>query len=191
MTTLDELLDAIDPHNTHDVREADADEALNTFPNKLARIERWDGFRFYLARLYCHVINTLHHFARPIELSFDHHWSMCAAILTTLYGPSGFKVAFDIARTGKENGLYGIMKAVAKQMAKNQADNEIGALVDAFLNHLHPSEKDRIAFKYVQKYGHLLPSELREGSALRVTLNLQKILQQHPAMVQKLRRIVR
>ncbi|MBM3333548.1 hypothetical protein FJY63_02700, partial [Candidatus Sumerlaeota bacterium] len=187
MTTLDDLLDAIDPRNTLDKREADADEALNTFPRKLALIERWDGFRFYMARFYCHVVSTLHHLAQPIELSFDLHWSMCAGILTTLYGPGGFRVAFEIARTGKELGLYGIMKAVAKQIAKEQADKVIHSLVDAFLNHLNPEEQERISVEYVQKFGHLLPSELREGRAVRITRNLQKILQQHPAMVQKLR----
>jgi len=189
MTTLDDLLHAIDPRNNLDVRSAEADEALNTFTGKLAMIERWDGFRFYMARLYGHVLNTIYHI--QYSMGFEHNWAMCVRILSKIYGKSGFQAAFEIARTGKEGGLRRIVIEVAKQIAEDQANNEIRILVDAFVNRLHGHEQDRIAFEYIQKYSRLLPSELIEDGAVRVRANLTKILERHPHMVQQLRRIGR
>ena len=45
--------------------------------------------------------------------------------------------------------------------------------------------------EYLKKYGHLLPSELTEGSAARVRANFPKVLAQHPKILQKTRRLGR
>ncbi len=45
--------------------------------------------------------------------------------------------------------------------------------------------------EYLEKYGHLFPSELREGSAARIRANFPKVLEEHPRMIQRMRRVLR
>ena len=44
-----------------------------------------------------------------------------------MYGANGEKTAFEMARTGNESGLYGVLKAVAMQVAEDCSKKEISA----------------------------------------------------------------
>jgi hypothetical protein len=117
----------------------------------------------------------------------DLAWGRCVRVLTQEYGPEGDKAAFEIARTGNEGGFYDLAKRFARQLASQCAENEIKARVNSFWHGLSVTEQLDVSSQYLAKYGHLLPSELTEGSAARVRAGFHKVLAEHPHMLQRLR----
>ena len=191
MTKLDELLGQIAPERTLDETARRATEALNSFCVDSAVVDDWDAFTGLMAELFCHIENTVLRLSpgRSVSLEFD--WGRCAKALTKKYGARGEKTAFEIARTGNEGGLYAILKAVADQMAEDYAGNEISARVGRFWQEAPAEEKLASADEYIEKFGHLLPSELTENGGVRIKMGLQKVLEQHPRLIRKLRGIGR
>jgi hypothetical protein len=112
-------------------------------------------------------------------------------MLRNIYGPGGEKVAFEKARTGNEGGLYAVLKALALTMGEHYAENEIRARIDQYWNQLTADEKLAAAGEYVGRYGHLLPSEMTEGSAGRILASFPRVLEMHPNLLQKIRRVGR
>jgi len=93
--------------------------------------------------------------------------------------------------TGNEGGLYAVVTAVAKHEARQYATSEIAVKVAHYRRSLSDEEKDAAPWEYVQKYGHLLPSELTDGRALRIRANFPEVLQRHPHMIRRLQRVGR
>jgi hypothetical protein len=189
MTKLDELLERIHPKHTIEETSARADQALNAFPIDSPVIKDWAEFEAFMACFFCHVESAILHIkpARQMDLDFD--LARCAKFLEKQYGKEGRKAAFEMARTGNEGGLYAVLKKVALKIAEEYSENEIRARVHQFLAELSPDEENAAAKEYIQKFGHLLPSELTEGSAARILASFSKYLEQHPRLIYKLRRI--
>ena len=77
------------------------------------------------------------------------------------------------------------------RIADELSKNEITARVNAFWRSHSPEELLEASREYLARYGHLLPSELTEGSAARIVANFPKVLENHPKLVQQLRRVGR
>ena len=190
-TDLDRLLETIDPERTIEDAFRRADEAINSFPLRRACITDWNEFTVCMAEFVVHVESQILRLRRPVRAAFDFEWGRAAAILMKIYGRSGEKAAFEMARTGNEGGLYGVLKAVAMRIADELSQNEITARVGAFWQSHSPEEVLDASSQYLAQYGHLLPSEMTEGSAARIRGNFLKVLQNHPKLVQRLRRVGR
>ena len=189
MTKLDALLASIDPSRTLDPTAADADRALNTFPMRSAVFTNWDAYVAFMSQLVCHIENTILHLNPPRPVSPPHDWSHCISILQEEFGSEGFKAAFEMVRTGNEGGLLAVTRVVAKRMGSEYAQNQINARVYFYYKDLTASDRMAAVGEYVAKYGHLLPSEITEGQAARLLLNLQKVLEDHPRLIQRMRRV--
>ena len=124
-------------------------------------------------------------------MGVDFDWGRCTQILMRAYGSNGEKAAFEMARTGNDGGLYAVLKKMANSMAEQYIENEVSAKVSFYWNGLTVDEMLKAADEYLSKYGHLLPSELTEGSAGRIRANMPKVLQEHPRLLQRLGRIGR
>jgi len=187
MSKLDQLLDRIDPSRTIDETASRADDALNSFRLETARITDWEKFKMCTAEFFCHVDNAVLrlHPRRSVALEFD--WSRACQIYEKEYGSNGEKAAFEMARTGNEGGLYAILKTLAKRMAEEYAGNEIRARISHCWNDLSVDERLTVTDEYLEKYGHLLPSELTEGGAVRIRANMSKVLEEHPRLIHALR----
>lgn len=96
-----------------------------------------------------------------------------------------------MTRTGKEGGLYRVLKTVADQMAEEYAQNEISGRIYDYWNRLTTDEQVAATDEYINKYGHLLPAELTEGSAARLKANFPKVLEEHPKIIRRMRRVGR
>lgn len=190
-TDLDRLLYQLDPERTIEPTFRRADEAVNSFATESAQITEWDKFRDCMARFVVHVESHVLRLRRPVRSTFDFEWGRAVAVLTKIYNRNGEKAAFEMARTGNEGGLYGILKAVAMRLAEDMSKNEIASRVRTFWKDHTPSEVLAASQEYLAKYGHLLPSELTEDSAARLRANFLKVLENHPELVQKLRRVGR
>lgn len=190
-TALDELLDSIHPQRTLEAVEKRADEAINTFAAPGGEIVDWDAFRACLIGFLQHLDICLLCLFEPCPMDVDFAWGRCTQILMRLYGRSGEKAAFEMARTGNDGGLYAVLKAMARRLAEHYAESEILARIHTYWNALSPEAQIAAGDEYVRKHGHLLPSELTEGSATRVLADLPTVLSEHPRLIQRLRRVGR
>jgi hypothetical protein len=190
-TRLDKLLESIDPAVTLDQVSTPIDEALNSFNMASGMIQRWDEFKGVLTRFSWHVQSEVLRIRLSRSPDPDMDWGRCCELLLKEYGVNGEKAAFEIARTGMEGGLYQVLKALATRMIEEYASREISAKISHFWHGLSPEEQLASAEEYLQKYGHLLPSELTEGSAARIKAEFIKVLEEHPRMINRLRGIAR
>jgi hypothetical protein len=190
-TKLDRLLESIDPTRTLDRISMRVDEAVNSFRVKSGIITDWEGFRTVLREFYRHVENITLRIRPGFSPDPDFDWGRCYGLLLKEYGPNGEKAAFEMVRTGVEQGLYGVLRAVARRMIDEYSSNEIAARISNFWEGLSTDEKLEASKEYLDKYGHLLPSELTSGSAARVWANFLKVLQEHPHMMKRLKNIGR
>ena len=191
MTKLDRLLESIDPACTLEQVSARADEALNSFRMESAIAGDWQGFRTVLTKFFRHLENVILRIRAGFSGDPDIDWGRCCNLLRKEYGVNGEKAAFEMARTGAEQGLYGVLKAVAQQMINDYSGTESKAKISAFWGELSTDEKLAASEEYLDKYGHLLPSELTEGSAARIRANFLRVLEEHPRTVKRLRGIGR
>ena len=96
-----------------------------------------------------------------------------------------------MSRTGNDGGIYTVLKAIAMHIADEYAQNEIVARIYNYWQDLSVDERLAASTEYISKYGHLLPSELTEGSAGRIRANLPKVLDKHHELIKKIRRVGR
>jgi hypothetical protein len=185
LTKLDRMLVSISPEKTIVETYNRANEAINTFHTNTAQIAKWDQFKYRMAKFLGHIDFCVLRLRRPVDVSWEYYWGHCITVLHRIYGPSGEKTAFEMARTGNEGGLYSVLKAMAMNRAEEYIQNEISAKVIAYLDTLSADEQLDACSEYVAKYGHLLPSEITEGNALRMRANFRKVLEKHPRLLLK------
>ena len=191
-TGLERLLDSIAPARTSEEISRRVDAAVNRFTMISGPITDWDEFRQWVVRFHRHIEVTVLRLRRPMpRMSAEDNWGQCSKPLREAYGPNGEKAAFEMARTGNEGGLYAVLKAIADVLAERYTGNEISARVHTYWNGLTTQQKILAGREYLDKYGHLLPSELTEGSGIRVRVNLPDFLIKHHDLIRDLGRIGR
>ena len=189
-TKLEQLLAEIDPKLTLDKTSALADSAINTFSFDSGQITDRDEFENCLTDFFCHVDSNVLGVSQSFNSEHrDFQWGRCGILLSHIYGHNGENTAFDMARTGKSGGLYAVLKAIALRMAEEYAENQIGALIGEYWKKLTLDERFAASDEYLEKYGHLLPSELTEDNAVRIRANFRQVLEKHPEIIRKIRRL--
>ena len=190
-TELDKLLDSISPEKVIVATFNRANEAINTFHPRSALIENWDEFRYCMAEFLRHVDNYSLLLRRPVDVSSDYYWSLCVRVLLKVYGSSGEKAAFEMARTGNDGGLIAVLRSVSMHVSEGYAKMEIQSRVDAYLKDLTVDQQLTASSEYLAKHGHLLPSEMTEKSAARIHANFGKVLEKHPWLILKIHEVGR
>ncbi|MBW1896915.1 MAG: hypothetical protein JRI47_07635 [Deltaproteobacteria bacterium] len=188
-TKLDRLLESIDPSRTLDQVSTRVDQAVNSFAMEQATIEDWNEYESFLAEFYRHIENVVLRIGPGGPSDKEFYWGRCSKLLNKAFGTSGYKAAFEMVRTGEEGGLYSVLKNVADLMAEQYAQNEISARISNYWNNLSLDEKLAAPDEYLGNYGHLLPAELTEGNATTLRLNFIRVLEEHPKMIHRMRRI--
>lgn len=189
-TRLDRFLESIDPSKTLDVVAARADEALNSFPMDAGALEGSE-FMECVGRFVCHLDNHLLCLNPPRSYDPQAHWGQGCRLLEAEYGHDAILNANDLARTGVDGGLLGILRALARRRADEYASNEVAARVSAFWGGLTVEGQLSVADEYLAKYAHLLPRERTESGGIRTKIGFHKTLEQHPHMIQRLQRVGR
>lgn len=187
MTDFEELLVSIGPDRTFNEMARRIDEALNLLPYAHAVLATWGEFVETMEAFHCFVENVALRLNPPRDVYPQEDWGHCATILIQLYGPNGEKAAMDMARTGKEGGLYAVMRAVGRRMGEEYAQAEIRVRVSLFWNALTADEQHAAASEYVERWGRLLPPELTEVSAARLRDNFPAVLRAHPRILNEMR----
>lgn len=190
-TSLDRLLEAIDPSRTLDQTQARADQAINTFALHEAIVQELPGFRKVMVEFLYHLEYHILRLRTSVRMSGDFNWNRCVQVLVQEFGKEGEKAAFEMARTGSEGGLLAVQRRMALRVAETYTRNEISARVYDYWNHLSVPQMLDASSEYLEKFGHLLPSDLTEGSAARLRANLPRVLEEHPFLIQRLRAVGR
>jgi len=190
-TKLDRLLKKIDPVRTFDKVSADVDGAVNSYAMRRATIEDWGEYEEFLADFSRHIETSVLRLGSGAPDNKPVHWARCSNILREEFGSSGHKVGFEMASTGKDGGLYRILKTIADKMADNYAQNEISARINNFLNRLTVDEQLAVADEYLSKFGYLLPDEFTAANAARLRAHFREVLKEHPRIIRRIRRIGR
>jgi len=188
---LEQLLDSIHPAKTSEQLSMRADDAINTFEFESVLITHWDQFRLCLIRFLHHGEQKMLSLRRRCSGGDDFDWGRCCQILMRAYGSNGEKAAFEMARTGNEGGLYAVIRKTALTMAERYLDTEINARVNTYWDSLSVEEKLNASQEYLEKFGHLLPSELTEASAARIRAGFPKVLREHHRLIERLGRVGR
>ena len=190
-TKLDKLLSSISPEKVIIPTFNRANEAINTFHPKFTLIENWNEFRCCMADFLRHVDNYSLRLHRPVDVSSDYYWSLCARVLLNVYGSSGEKAAFEMARTGNEGGLHSVIRAIAMNVAEAYIKSEIQAKVGVYLDSLSIDQQLEASSEYLAKHGHLLPSEMTEKSTARIHAEFRKMLEKNPWLLLKIHNVGR
>lgn len=190
-TRLDRLLESIDPSRTIDQVSAAVDRAVNSYTMSRTNIRNWNEYEKCLAD-FCQYIETkVLKIGASVPEYREFYWSRCVNIINNEFGPSGIKTAFEMVRTGKEGGLYRILKIIADHMAQTYAQNEISARISDYWNRMTVNEQLAATDEYLSKFGHLLPTEFTDGSAARLKVHFTKVLNEHPKLIRRMRQIGR
>ena len=190
-TKLELLLESIDPSRTLDKVAGDVDRAVNSFSRRKTVIGKWDEYVSFFAEFYSHIETVVLRLSAGGPNDREFSWGQCARLMDKAFGPSGYKASFELVRTGKEGGLYRVLKTVADLMTEKYAQNEISARISRYWDSLTLDEKLAVPDEYLRKYGYLLPAELIEGNAARIRAHFLKVLEEHPKMIQRMRQIGR
>ena len=170
--------------------EQRADHGFNTFSPPAAVIAEWDAYTSCLADLCCRIETAiLNGNSRPTDMTFD--WGQCRRLLTRKWGINGEKAGFELARTGNEGGLRKVLQTVCSLMIEDHSKNQVAILVHAYWHRHTAPELLADADVYLEEYGHLLPSELTEGSAARIRVEFLRVLKEHPYAMRRVRQVGR
>ena len=84
-----------------------------------------------------------------------------------------------------------MLKKLARRIARQYGEREVAAKIGTWWDTLSVDERLAATEEYLEKHGHLLPSELTEGSAARIRANFPKVLEEHARLVQRMHRVGR
>jgi len=199
-TKLEKLLAKIDPSRTYDAVSARVDRAFNSFAMPLSIIPNRQEFENVLADFCCHIEKIVLKPGPGAPADREFYWVRAFNLIEKAYAPNGYQkayasngyqTAYTIVRTGKEGGLYKVFKKMADLMAEKYAKKQINYEIYTYWDTLSVNEKLAASDEYLHKWGHLLPNETTEGSAPRIKAFFTKVLEEHPRILCRLRRIGR
>jgi len=193
MTRLRRLLDSISPDQMSDRILRLVDEALNSFPQRQAVVRSGTEFRAVIINAWRHV------HAQVWDACFDAaspqselEWAQAERILNNIYGGrEGWKTAMELAHTGVEGGLPGVLRRFAAAAAKLQMEGWIEAGVDAFWHASTFEERLSAVEAYLTEFSPLLPAELLERDPVLLLDEFPRILKHHPEVLLQVRRLPR
>jgi hypothetical protein len=186
-TKLDKLLERIDPVNTLDRYEARVYAAFNSFPIPRDGMPTEAEFDDLLGRLEFHLLTVQQDSTRPYPAQDHDFWcGQMHARLRQLYGQRGERVAWEMARTGIDGGLYGVLKALVDHFARQWAERIIASEIANYYQALTVDERLAAPGEYLAKFRHLLPADIRHGLDHRLAGAFTSVLEQHPRLIQQI-----
>lgn len=188
-TKLDAFLDTISSSEIIDKTQEAADKALTSFHFCQGSIKSRDEFEQLMADFYCNVESHILGLKKTRSTNLSMDWQRCSDLLSKKYGMRGGKAAFDIAISGVEGGLYGLLKFVAESLANQFAENWVKCRVSAFWDDLSSKERISVSAEYMQKFNHILPASIKDENPHLFAANFYKFLEYHPEMLKRLKNI--
>ena len=189
-TRLEELLESIDPARTIDQVSAAVDDAFNSFRNNNP-IRSFDDYEEFMSRFVQHVESVVLKFGSNVPYNKDFWWARYSNLVSNRHGRDAWKMNYEKIITGKDGGLYKLLKDVAAMILDDRSGREISARVWGFWESLTNGEKLETVDEFLQKFGRLLPSEYTGGGGAYLKANFPRVLEKYPQLLMEIRRGVR
>jgi len=191
ISKLGALLERIDPGRTLDEAARGVDIALNSFSVPAEPLVRWEDFQRCVLRFFRHAEQKILGIDTALSGNDEFHWGRCLGLLMKAFGRNGEKAAFELTRTGVEGGLNHVLREMARAMSEGYGETWVETQVWNYWNSLSIAERLSAPDEYLRQFGHLLPTELTEGSAGRIRANFPRFLMEHPGLIRRLREVAR
>ena len=167
-------------------------ERFNRFPMPSAPcVTNIEEFQELIARFFRQL------FCPHLPIGLD--WKLqreclCAQAFSLLqreYGAQAWVRTCDLARSGNEGGLLGVLRTLTGLLQQELYRRRAWALVDPYWRSTPPARIVKDAQDYLKAYGRLLAGEMAEGSGAPLLAEFQKVLLEHPRLIREMRRAVR
>jgi len=189
-TRLEELMESIDPSRTIDRVSAAVDDAFNSFEYNNP-ISSFDDYEEYMARFVMHIESVVLNFGSNVPYNKNFWWARYSNLVGNRHGPDAWKMNYEKILTGKDGGTYKLLKDVAAMILEDRSGREISARVWRFWEALTNDEKLETVDEFLQKFGHMLPSEYTGGGGAYLKANFPRVLEKYPQLLMEIRRSVR
>lgn len=189
MNSFEDLVTWVSTGGSHDQCQELAGAALQQFMPRVANRRQISDLPGEVGRFRNLLDERILRLSEPLSELFAHERGLEA--LRAVYGPNALPVACAIVRSGMEGGFVGILHAVAEHKAKEYAKAEVRNKVLGFWNCLSAERKLELGREFIERWGHLLPSELTEGIGVRILEKLPEALIKLGEHAISLRRVVR
>ncbi|MBA4369834.1 MAG: hypothetical protein C0403_19575 [Desulfobacterium sp.] len=186
-TRLEKLLESIDPARTIDQVSAATDEAFNSFRCDHP-IRSFDDYKKYMSAFVQYVEQTVVKFKSNDPFDKEFFWTRYSNLVSNRHGRDAWKMNYEKITTGKDGGLYKLLKDVAAMILDDRSGREISARVWRFWESLTNGEKLETVDEFLQKFGHLLPSEYTSGGGAYLKVNFPRVLEKYPQLLMEIRR---
>ncbi len=187
ISSLEELLETIDPSRTYDVFRRRFDEALRTFPFQSFRVNDWASCDLFVASLFARINTVLLQGASDNNL--DLGLVTFRNVFRSMYGDRPERLLYERIIHGHDSGMNGFVRDAIDAAVEFCAAVPIANRVDEYIDSLSNDEYDTAARYYLAKWGHLLPSEITDRGLPRFAPLLRQFLKQHPRSVLQMRKI--
>lgn len=167
------------------------DRARNNFRCEKAVITDHQEYRELIGRFYAHVQAEVLGMTSLYESNPEFFQGFGMGLLKDAYAGAGWITIFNMARTGLEGGLRAVLDVLSERMALEYAGSQIATRVADYLEGLSHEEKVASVEEYLNKFGHLLPTELIEDGPLLLSIRFYDLLKEHPFLIRRLRRLGR
>lgn len=190
---LKQLLDSIDPQRTADGLQQRADRVFNAFTLSSARARSGSAMRDILVRFWRKMrAGVLDIDEAWLPRDDQHDWDRCQEILRRIYRrPDGWRVAAEVATTGVDSGLYGVLRRVANQIVLDRVRELVSQGVQSLWWRIPFETRLSIIAEYLQAYRPVLAPHLRDRDPAELHDSFPTILMEHPFTVRHFRRIGR
>ena len=189
-TRLEDLMESIDPSRTIDRVSAAVDDAFNSFQYNNP-IRSFDDYEEYMSRFVEHIESVVLNFGSNVPDNKDFWWARYSNLVSNRHGRDAWKMNYEKIITGKDGGLYKLLKDVAAMILDDRSGREISARVWGFWESLTNGEKLETVDEFLQKFGRLLPSEYTGGGGAYLKMNFPRVLEKYPQLLMEIRRGVR
>lgn len=181
---LDQILQA------HQRAERQVDERFNRL-RLPALVSDYGEFEDLLTRvfwqLYCPELDMTSEWA----VRRDFVRGLAVHHLNREYGPSASARAFEAARSGVAGGLRNVIRVLVEGVRDEFSGNSVKGMVNAYWRSATNEQLFQDARDYIAAYGHLLPSDLTEGSGAVIVANFERVLHEHPRVILNVQRATR
>ena len=185
---LDDLLESLDPRRIGEDIELRLGAAAHEFCRaQPSRITQWPDFLDCVARGRHFMESRVIAAYGKVPMEYDMAVGRAVGILHDLYGENGEKYAFELARTGKEGGMFKVISDVAGALLGQWEETGIKARISQWWESLDVDDRLEVTRDYVRRYSNFWPSEMAEAGGVRLRVNFPKTLLQHARLLRQLR----
>ena len=108
-------------------------------------------------------------------------------LLDEIYGENGRAIAFNMAKKGIDGGLYQVLKSLGSHYTQKRVKARIQGAVIGFLGGYDYEGLQALSEEYIARFGHILPSEMKEKGGYWLIKNFEHVLCQHPHIIKQFR----